>query len=52
LGLDLYVGLKICHVFLRWPTKLRQNRPSLGRLMMSYRFFQDGGWQPSWVWSG
>jgi len=39
-------------VILHWPTKFRQNRTTVGRVMMSYQFFQDGGRQPYWIWSG
>jgi len=39
-------------VILHWPTKFRQNRATLGGVMTSYRFFQDGCRQPYWIWSG
>jgi len=29
-----------------------KNRTTLGGVMMSYQFFQDGGRQPYWIWSG
>ena len=36
-------------VILHWPTIFRQNRTTLGGVMTSYRFFQDGGRQPYWI---
>jgi len=36
-------------VILHCPTIFCQNRTTLGRVMTSYRFFQDSGRQPYWI---